>query len=263
MSEAPSTVATLMYHELSQQWPRDRYGVSVSNFEAQMQALADAGYVGLSIADFLGARAAGRRAVLLTFDDGYASDVELTLPVLQKHGFTATFFITTGRIGEAGRISNAQIVTLHRSGMEIGCHGHTHEFLDTMQGAELQFELTEPRRVISALTGIEPAAMSLPGGRQSAQTVAKIWEAGYRVLGTSVPSSQVQILSGDRRVFGRIPMIRSQTPADIVAIAGCGPLTRARNMARYQVAALLKRALGGAQYYRVWKMLSRGKRDPV
>jgi peptidoglycan/xylan/chitin deacetylase (PgdA/CDA1 family) len=263
MSEVPSTVATLMYHELSQEWPRDRYGVSVSSFEAQMQALADAGYMGLSIADFLGARAAGRRAVLLTFDDGYASDVELALPVLQKHGFTATFFVTTGAIGQADRISESQIVTLHRAAMEIGCHGHTHDFLDAMQGAELQSELTEPRRVISALTGTVPVAMSLPGGRQSAQTVAKIWEAGYRVLGTSVPTSRVQMLSGTRWIFGRVPMSRSQSAAHIVAIAGCGPMIRARNMARYQVAALLKRALGGAQYHRVWKMLSRGKREAL
>jgi peptidoglycan/xylan/chitin deacetylase (PgdA/CDA1 family) len=261
MNEARSIVATLMYHELSREWPRDRYGVSVSNFQAQMQALANAGFVGLSIADFLAARAAGRRAVLLTFDDGYASDAELALAVLQKHGFTATFFVTTGAIGRAGRISDTQIVTLHRAGMEIGCHGHTHDFLDAMQGAELRFELSEPRRLISALTGTEAVAMSLPGGRQSAQTLAKIWEAGYRVLGTSVPTSRVQVLSGNRRVFGRIPMTRSQTAADIVAMAGCGPLMQARNMVRYRAAALLKRTLGGEQYHRVWKMLSRGKRE--
>jgi len=261
MSAVPSNVATLMYHELSQEWPRDRYGVSVSNFQAQMQALAAAGYVGLSIADFLAARAAGRRVVLLTFDDGYASDAELALAVLQQHGFTATFFVTTGAIGQAGRISEAHIVTLHRAGMEIGCHGHTHDFLDSMQGARLQFELSEPRRAIGALTGTAPTAMSLPGGRQSVQAVAEIWEAGYRVMGTSVPSTRVQVLSGNRRVFGRIPMTRSQTAADIVAIAGSGPLIRAKNMARYHVAALLKRALGGDQYHRMWKKFSRGKRD--
>jgi peptidoglycan/xylan/chitin deacetylase (PgdA/CDA1 family) len=41
--------------------------------------------------------------VLLTFDDGYRDNLTLALPLLQKHGVKAVFFIPTGFMGE-GRL---------------------------------------------------------------------------------------------------------------------------------------------------------------
>lgn len=36
------------------------------------------------------------RALVITFDDGYADNADLVLPVLQRHGVCATFFVATG-----------------------------------------------------------------------------------------------------------------------------------------------------------------------
>jgi peptidoglycan/xylan/chitin deacetylase (PgdA/CDA1 family) len=49
------------------------------------------------------------RAVAITFDDGYADNVELALPALQRHGLTATFFIATGYL-DGGRMWNDSII---------------------------------------------------------------------------------------------------------------------------------------------------------
>ncbi len=39
------------------------------------------------------------RAVAITFDDGYLDNYQLALPILQRLGFKAAFFIVAGQIG--------------------------------------------------------------------------------------------------------------------------------------------------------------------
>jgi peptidoglycan/xylan/chitin deacetylase (PgdA/CDA1 family) len=50
-----------------------------------------------------------RRAVALTFDDGYADNVELALPILARRGLAATFFIATSFL-DGGRMWNDTII---------------------------------------------------------------------------------------------------------------------------------------------------------
>jgi peptidoglycan/xylan/chitin deacetylase (PgdA/CDA1 family) len=49
------------------------------------------------------------RAACLTFDDGYADNVELALPVLRRHGLPACFFIATGYL-DGGRMWNDAVI---------------------------------------------------------------------------------------------------------------------------------------------------------
>jgi len=45
------------------------------------------------------------RAACITFDDGYADNAQIALPLLQKHGLHATFFIASGYL-DGGRMWN-------------------------------------------------------------------------------------------------------------------------------------------------------------
>lgn len=49
------------------------------------------------------------RAVCITFDDGYADNYEIALPILQRHQLHATFFIATGYL-DGGRMWNDTLV---------------------------------------------------------------------------------------------------------------------------------------------------------
>ena len=49
------------------------------------------------------------RALCITFDDGYADNAELALPVLQRHGLHATFFIATAYLN-GGRMWNDEVI---------------------------------------------------------------------------------------------------------------------------------------------------------
>ncbi len=49
------------------------------------------------------------RAVAITFDDGYADNAELALPILKREGLAATFFVATGFL-DGGRMWNDTII---------------------------------------------------------------------------------------------------------------------------------------------------------
>lgn len=49
------------------------------------------------------------RAAIITFDDGYADNATHALPILQKHGLPATFFIASGYL-DGGQMWNDDII---------------------------------------------------------------------------------------------------------------------------------------------------------
>lgn len=54
------------------------------------------------------------RALAITFDDGYADNHAVALPILQRHGLTATFFIATGFL-DGGRMWNDTVIEAVRA----------------------------------------------------------------------------------------------------------------------------------------------------
>lgn len=70
------------------------------------------------------------RAAVITFDDGYADNCTVAMPILLKHKVTATFFIATGYL-DGGRMWNDTITEslrrfpdekLDLTGLGLGCH---------------------------------------------------------------------------------------------------------------------------------------------
>lgn len=54
------------------------------------------------------------RALVITFDDGYADNAEVALPILQRHGLPATFFVSTGFL-DGGRMWNDSVIECLRA----------------------------------------------------------------------------------------------------------------------------------------------------
>ena len=108
----PAKVSTpiLVYHSISApegNAARDAYAVSASTFAAQMADLAARDIAVVRLEALVDALASGppvpERAVVITFDDGWRSQYAYAFPVLQRHRFTATFFVFTNPIGRSPR----------------------------------------------------------------------------------------------------------------------------------------------------------------
>lgn len=82
-----------------------------ATFDWQMSLLAER-FTVLPLTEAATRLAAGSlppRAVCITFDDGYADNFNVALPILTKHGLTATFFIATGYL-DGGRMWNDTVI---------------------------------------------------------------------------------------------------------------------------------------------------------
>lgn len=87
-----------------------------ATFAAQMDFVADMFRV-LPLADAVNALGRGTlppRAAAITFDDGYANNLEVAAPILTARGITASFFIATGFV-DGGAMWNDLVIDALRS----------------------------------------------------------------------------------------------------------------------------------------------------
>lgn len=94
----------LMYHRIAR-LESDVWDIAVSpaHFEEQLQLLKKEGKVISMKALAEGVRKGNlkRNSIAITFDDGYVDNFEAAKPLLEKYELPATFFITTGNIGQS------------------------------------------------------------------------------------------------------------------------------------------------------------------
>jgi peptidoglycan/xylan/chitin deacetylase (PgdA/CDA1 family) len=189
-------VPILMYHEIAAR-PETTSPLAVppAAFAAQLAYLYDHGYNTVTFADAAAALAGEAsqlptRPVVLTFDDGYADFHREVLPLLRHYGFTATVFVTTGWIADAGghrsghqpgqMLSWNQICEAAGAGVEIGAHSHGHPQLDQIKPGQLRHELAVSKALLEDGIGQAVPSLAYPFGYSSAGVRQTVRATGYR-----------------------------------------------------------------------------------
>lgn len=111
-------LAILIYHRvLPQPDPLLPDEVDAARFEAQMRHLAHQFNV-LPLGEAVERLRSGQlppRAACVTFDDGYEDNASVALPILQRIGVPATFFVTTGFLDGGMMFNDKVIETVRRT----------------------------------------------------------------------------------------------------------------------------------------------------
>lgn len=149
-----TAVSSIMFHSVGvpdRRWAWSFLTVPWQLFDAQLRALRRFGYRSVFLREYMDIALAGRlereRVVSLTFDDGYLDNWVFAAPLLRKHGFCATVFVSTDFVHPAeeprpqldplrpdsfcppgaGFLSWSEMRALERSKvMEVQSHGVTH-----------------------------------------------------------------------------------------------------------------------------------------
>ncbi|MEU6668929.1 polysaccharide deacetylase family protein [Streptomyces sp. NPDC046727] len=186
-------VPILMYHSVAAV-PSDAtraLSVAPEAFGEQMAVIGGLGLTPVTTADLAGRWRSGRplpaRPVLITFDDGYEGVHRHALPVLARHGFPATLFVSTGWLrgthdtggGPDTMLDWRQVRELAAAGVEIGGHSHTHPQLDQLPDAELGTELARCTEIVTGELGARPLSFAYPYGYSSRRVRQAVRAAGY------------------------------------------------------------------------------------
>lgn len=123
------------------------------------------------------------RAAAITFDDGYADNRTVALPLLQKHKLSATFFIATGFL-DGGRMWNDSIIESVRATTlsHLGCR--------TAGIAPLAVATLDEKR--AALSTLIPRIKHLSAS-QRAEAVCEVTEAASVSLPDDLMMTSAQV----------------------------------------------------------------------
>ena len=197
-------VPILMYHLVDfSPPPAGRWAagltVSTADFTAQMEYLARNGFQTVTLEDIYTAMAGGRalppKPVAITFDDGYMDNYSVAFPILQAHGFVATFFVITGYVGNQACVTWEDLRAMQADGMAIESHTVDHKDLRSVDPQQLKAELAGSRETIAFHLGRTPLVLCYPSGKYDGKVIDAVQAAGYLMAVTTRPGTQLDPVS--------------------------------------------------------------------
>lgn len=126
------------------------------------------------------ARAPDPKAILLTFDDGNASDHDIAMPAMLDRGLTGSFFPIADRLDRVGSLGTAQVRALAAAGMTVGSHGIHHLDWRKLDDRTLEAELAGSKELLERCIGQPVMTASLPFGRYDTRVLSALRKAGYQ-----------------------------------------------------------------------------------
>lgn len=244
-SDPRERIVVLTYHSIHS--AKSFASASPELFEQHIEWLA--GYCDIvsfgGVVGALGDMDRPRPAVAITFDDGYADNHEHALPILQKYGVSATFFLTTGLIDrepeviahyqelqmasadEVAAMSWSQVKEMREAGMEMGGHTRTHPNLTQVPPATALLELSESKQILEERLQEPVSYTAYPFGRPkhdfTTTTMDLARQSGYQAAATinyrgvrpgddpfaiprfAITGDSLEILKA--KVFGRLDLV--------------------------------------------------------
>lgn len=238
------------------------YIVGLEEFERQMKHLAENGFNAISLDDYI--TTANQKfgdlekdksnscpdlpdkSVIITFDDGHISNHTHALPILQKYGFVATFFVTVGNIDTHDGLKSEQLREMADSGMSIQSHTMTHPFLSDLSGHQIHWELHESRSILEGKLGRPIKYLAIPGGRYNSIVKNTAREVGYRGVCTSIVGCNN--INSDLYSLKRWVVRRDTDISTFSSIVSMKRSTAIYHKTRYFLLTGLKKTLGNRHY---------------
>jgi peptidoglycan/xylan/chitin deacetylase (PgdA/CDA1 family) len=202
-------VPILAYHHIGAAPPgaaRPQLWLRPALLRRQVAALLRAGYEAVTLdrvwSAWQGTGTLPAHPVVLSFDDGYASQYRSGLPALQARGWPGVLNLQVGRLGRRGGLTRPDVRAMIRAGWEIDAHSVTHPDLTSVPASRLEAEVAGSREAIRSTFGVAADFFAYPYGRQNARVRAAVRRAGF--LGATTTRPQFASSDADPFALGRV-----------------------------------------------------------
>jgi peptidoglycan/xylan/chitin deacetylase (PgdA/CDA1 family) len=230
----------LMYHVINPPPAGAKFpGLYVSGEELseQMEALARAGFHAVTmdrlLANWTHGASLPSKPVVLSFDNGYQSQLTNAEPVLARHGWVGVENIQlTGLPPSQGGLSSAQVAQLVADGWELDTQGISHADLIAISSSALHEEVFVAREQLQRRYHVPVNWFCYPSGHYDQTVVEAVKAAGFVGSTTVVPGwaspsqdsyrlPRLRVLGGTSgsQLVSEIESIRSN-PAPPVSYSG-------------------------------------------
>jgi len=190
--ESAIYVPILTYHRILQK-TYSTYDLTADQLEEELRYIKQHNYHPITAAQFFAWRDQPRdyppNPIVLSFDDGPVSQFTRALPLLQKYGFKATFFIYPIVIKDQVTLAMnwEEINKLIRAGMDVQCHTMTHPYLtqgpnesDQAYQQRLVYELKDAKVLLEKKLNKPIDFLAYPFGWFNSKVEAEAIKAGFK-----------------------------------------------------------------------------------
>jgi len=157
-------------------------GVPFPDFAGQMRWLARHGYHAVTLHSVYEYWVAGaplpRRAIVISFDDGYLSQHTKAFPVLQRLHWPGVLNLKVNAV-QKYNLPFWRVRALADAGWEIDAHTITHPDLTTVDDRRLWQEVRGSRVAIRRMFHVPVDFFCYPSGRYDARVIDAVRRAGY------------------------------------------------------------------------------------
>lgn len=210
-------VPVLMYHVIGTPRPATPFPelwVTASDFSAQMHALANQGYHGVTLQQAWDAWHHGgllpSKPVVVSFDDGYSGQYQDAMPVLRSLRWPGVLNLKLGNLRD---LKVARVREMMASGWEIDSHTINHPELNLVDDAHLRYELEASKARLKKQFGLTVNFFCYPAGGYNQRVIAAVKRAGYLAATTT---DEGFARPQDSYVLGRIRVNGSDSPAGLL-----------------------------------------------
>jgi peptidoglycan/xylan/chitin deacetylase (PgdA/CDA1 family) len=195
--------------------------VPADEFAAQMHALKSAGWHAVTMNQLRanwtrGVPLGPGRPIVLSFDNGYASQYTNARPILKQLGWVGVENLQLqGLPPSEGGLTGAQVRGLLDAGWELDTQGISHADLITLDAAGLTYQISTARQILRRRYRVPVNWFCYPSGHYDPTVIAAVKAAGFVGSTTVVPGWASR--SEDPYRLPRLRVLGGTTPAALLA----------------------------------------------